>query len=128
MKAFIKGLPKEKNFIFDIGVPDADVLKLKHNIRFSEISGVNSLYNFFRYTLYRGKLLQDNMEKFPVIEEMGYFDYSAKYSWNDFRQNFIPEIVFSYELIPEVKPVIIILSPLSITQSLAFDDAELIKY
>lgn len=128
MQAYLEGTPIEENSLFDIGVPHVEVLLKRKYINFSEMSGVKSLYDFFSNKLYPRRSLQDNMIKFPIIEKLGYFEHTNKPSWKDFKESFIPNIVFRYKLFVYNKKPLIFLHPMTIEESYDVDRNDIINY
>lgn len=125
MHIAFKGLP---NYDFDknlqIGIPAIAIEKRSGYIQFILPYGINKLYRYFTDKLYRARLLDDDFYDFPIIEQMGYFDWTSKPTWNNFK-TFLGNVVYEYDIRCNGKVSVMILNPLHYKESDKIDKKDI---
>lgn len=112
MHIAFKGLP---NYNFDknlqIGIPANAIEKRSGYIQFILPYGINKLYRYLTDKLYPARSLDDDFYEFPIIKQMGYFDWTSKPTWKNFK-TFLGKVVYEYDIRSNGKVSIMILNPL----------------
>ena len=116
------------NYNFDknlqIGIPAIAIEKRSGYIQFILPYGINKLYRYFTDKLYPARLLDDDFYKFPIIEQMGYFDWTSKPTWNNFK-TFLGNVVYEYDIRSNGKESVMILNPLHYKESDKIDKKDI---
>lgn len=95
-----------------IGISMPAILKRKGYIKFVLPYGHNKLFRFIHDKVYPTGLIEPDFYQYPLLGQMGYFEYTHKPTWQDFKL-FLHNIVYEYRIFVFKKIPIMEINPLN---------------
>ena len=88
---------KEEQFI-NLATFALEVYQQKDKyIQFIISRKINELWHFFQDNLFYGMDIEDKATGWKIINDMGYYEWTSKPSWKDFK-SFLGNVIYEYRI------------------------------